>query len=288
MLFGMAYKPKETDLIYHYCSGDTFSAICTNKTIRLCDVFSMNDSMEMHWGYSVWIKVANELILEFGHEFIDMIDGLIHMSGTKCLVLASCFSLKGDVLSQWRAYSDDATGYCLGFSAEDLLKLDIRALKVEYNEDKQVEELRRVVKGLYEVEQELAPDDKYGENFTNACLEIAYDLAAFKNPAFQEEQEIRLVHLLNFKESNDSLKLVDSGGEYFGKQGKPNEVKFLMSQNMPKVYIDINFTNDNQINPIKKVFIGPKNRVLTSAISIYLETLNIGNVQVEESKASYR
>ncbi|MGE6390297.1 DUF2971 domain-containing protein [Psychrobacter pacificensis] len=288
MLFERTYEPKQTDLIYHYCSADTFNAICTNKTIRLCDIFSMNDSMEMHWGYSIWIKVANELISEFGHEFIDSIDKIINISGTKCLVLASCFSLEGDVLSQWRAYAEDATGYCLGFSAENLLQLDVRALRVEYNEEKQVKELKSIIKSLYEIEQELDLNDKYGEDFTNACIRIAYDLAAYKNPAFQEEQEIRLVHLLNFQESNNSLKLIDSGGTYFSRKKGPNKVKFLMSQNMPKTYIDIDFSNTNQVNPIKKVIIGPKNGVLKTAISIYLETLGIGSVQVEKSSASYR
>jgi len=288
MLFERSYEPKETDIIYHYCSADTFNAICTNKTIRLCDIFSMNDSMEMHWGYSIWIKVASELVLEFGHEFIDAIDEIIHTSGMKCLVLASCFSLEGDVLSQWRAYADDATGYCLGFSAEDLLQLDVRALRVEYNEEKQIKELKNIIKSLYEVEQEFPLDYKYGEDFTNTCIRIAYDLSAYKNPAFQEEKEIRLVHLLNFQESNGSLKLIDSGGTYFGKEGRPNKVKFLMSQNMPKTYIDVDFSNTNQVVPIKKVIIGPKNNVLKTAISIYLETLNIGSVQVEKSSASYR
>lgn len=288
MIFERTYEPTENDLIYHYCSADTFNAICTNKTIRLCDIFSMNDSMEMHWGYSIWIKVANELISDFGREFIDAIDKIINISGTKSLVLASCFSLEGDVLSQWRAYAEDATGYCLGFSAENLLQLDVRALRVEYNEERQVKELKSIIKSLYEVEQELALDDKYGKDFTNACIRIAYDLAAYKNPAFQEEQEIRLVHLLNFQESNDSLKLIDSGGTYFGKKEEPNKVKFLMSQNMPKTYIDIDFSNTNQVNPIKKVIIGPKNGVLKTAISIYLETLGVGSVRVEKSSASYR
>lgn len=164
----------------------------------------------------------------------------------------------------------------------------MRALRVEYNEEKQVKELKSIIKSLYEVEQELALDDKYGEDFNNVCIRIAYDLSAYKNPAFQEEKEIRLVHLLNFQESNDSLKLIDSGGTYFGKKGRPNQVKFLISQNMPKTYIDVDFSNANQVNPIKKVIIGPKNRVLKTAISIYLETLNIGSVKVEQSSASYR
>lgn len=288
MLYDRLFKPKKNELIYHYCSAETFNAICTNKSIRLCDIFSMNDFMEMHWGYSIWEKVANDLISEFGYEFIDSIDKIIHISGTKCLVLASCFSLDGDVLSQWRAYSNDGNGYCIGFKAKDLLNLNVKALKVEYNEEKQKKELTAVIKALYETEQNLTEEERFGEDFFYACSNIAFDLVAFKNPAFNEEKEVRIIHLLNFEESNNFLKLIDIGGTAFGKDAKPQDVKFLMSQNMPKTYIDINFTNENKINPIKKVIIGPKNLVLSSAISVYLETLGIGSVEVERSKSSYR
>jgi len=288
MLYSRIYKPKKNDLIYHYCSAETFHAICTNKTIRLCDIFLMNDSMEMYWGYSIWEIVANTLIKSLGHKFIDSIDEIIHFSGKKCLVLASCFSLDGDVLSQWRAYSDDGNGYCIGFNAKDLIKLNIKPLKVEYDEKKQIKELTNVIKALYEIEQNLPENERYGDNFINACINIAFDLSAFKNPAFSEEKEIRLVHLLNFKESNSYLKLIDSGGTYFGEPANPAEVKFLMYRNMPKTYIDINFTNKNKVNPIKEVIIGPKNLVLDTAISVYLETLNIGNIIIKNSKSSYR
>lgn len=288
MLYNRIYKPKENDLIYHYCSAETFHAICTNKTIRLCDIFSMNDYMEMHWGYSIWEKVASNLVDTIGYKFIDSIDQIIHESGRKCLVLASCFSLDRDVLSQWRAYSNDGNGYCVGFKAKELLNLSIKPLKVEYNESKQMKELTNIVKALNEVEQNLPEDEQYGNNFINTCANIAFDLAAFKNPAFSEEKEIRLIHLLNFKESNSSLKLVDSGGTYFGKPAEPIDVKFLISQNAPKTYIDIEFTNNGTINPIQEVLIGPKNQVLNSAISVFLETLAIGNVGIKRSKSSYR
>jgi len=85
----------------------------------------------------VWQKVANDLIQEMGYEFIDSIDKIIHFSGTKCLVLASCFSLAGDVLSQWRAYANYGQGYVVGFNAKQMTNLNIKALKVEYNEKKQ-------------------------------------------------------------------------------------------------------------------------------------------------------
>jgi hypothetical protein len=37
------YKPKKNELVYHYCSAETFNAICTFKKIRLSDLFTMND-----------------------------------------------------------------------------------------------------------------------------------------------------------------------------------------------------------------------------------------------------
>lgn len=282
------YKPQKNELIYHYCSAETFNAICTFKKIRLCDLFTMNDFLEMHWGYSIWEKAANELITDLGHEFIDSIDAIINISGTKSLVLASCFSTDGDVLSQWRAYADDGNGFVIGFDAKTLLKLNIKPLKVEYDEKKQLKEIKAIIRAIHEIESEMEESKRYGKDFFRTCVQLSYDLAAFKNSAFKEEQEVRLIHLVNFIKSNSFLKLEDPGGTYFGKKAEKHEIKFLMSQNTPKTYIDIDFTNKGKTNPIMEVIIGPKNNVKETAISVYLETLGIGKVIVKKSKASYR
>lgn len=286
MLIPREYKPKRNEIIYHYCDAQTFHAICQNKTIRLSDLFSMNDYMEVHWGYSIWEKAATELLPEVGQDFLNVIDKIIHFSGSKGLLVSSSFSLDGDVLSQWRAYSDDGNGFAIGFLAKDLLKLSVRGLKVEYNEKKQIQEVVRLIKSIHAVEQE--EEEKFGEDFFRICNMLSYDLASYKNPAFSEEKEVRLVHLLNFEESNGSLRIVDYGGRAFGEDSKGQEIKFLMSQNAPKAHIDLDFSNHNKVFPIKEVIIGPKNMVLQSAISVYLETLNIPNVSVKNSKASYR
>lgn len=246
----------------------------------------MNDYLEMHWGYSIWERAATELLPEIGKDFLDAIDQVIHFSGLKCLVLASCFSRDGDVLSQWRAYADDGNGYAIGFNAKDLLQLPIRPLKVEYRERKQINEVKRIIRALHEVEKD--EKEKFGEEFINACSTIGFDLASYKNPAFSEELEVRLVHLINFKESNGSFKLIDNGGTAFGKQTEGQDVKFLMTQDAPKAYLDLSFTNGGKVSPIKQVIIGPKNFVRTTAISVYLETLGISNVDILRSKASYR
>jgi hypothetical protein len=256
--------------------------------LRLSDLFSMNDFLEIHWGYSIWEKAANQVIKDVGDEFLQKVDGLIRTAQLKGNILASCFSQSKDILSQWRAYSNDGNGYAIGFKASELVQLSVRPLKVLYDEKKQIKEVASILKAIHEVESEIDQADRYGGGFFEACVRIAYDLAAFKNPAFAEEKEIRFIHLLNFEKSNKFLKLVDAGGTSYGESIEGTEVKFRMTGNLPIPYIDLDFTNNGNVNPIKKVILGPKNDSLPTAISVFLETINIGNVEIEKSRASYR
>lgn len=84
------------------------------------------------------------------------------------------------------------------------------------------------------------------------------------------------------------MKLVDEGGQYFGEERKGEQVNFRIKQDIPTPYIEFDFTNNGKIQPIKEVVIGPKNDVMATAISIYLETVGIEKVTIEKSKASYR
>lgn len=286
MIISRVYEPTDEELIYHYCDANAFHAICTNKTLRLSDLFSMNDFLEIHWGYSIWEKAAGEVYDTVGKEFLDKIDEVIHSAGVYGLLTATCFSKDGDVLSQWRAYADDGKGYVIGFNAKEILQLPIRALKVLYNEREQIAELKKIILALHDVEK--SEEEKYSSDFRRICFTIACDLAAFKNPAFAEEQEIRIVHVLDFERSNDFLKLVDGGGTAFGKETEGRPVKFRMRDNIPVAFIEEDFSNQGTINPIKEVIIGPKNDVMPTAISVFLETIGIGSVRIKKSKASYR
>src|SRR5687768_12796503 len=137
MLVSRVYKPADDAILYHYCDAAAFQAICTSRNMRFSDLFSLNDWLEIHWGYSIWEAAATQLLDKVGRPFLDEIDKIIHTSGMCGLPVASCYSLDGDVLSQWRAYADDGRGYAIGFKAKDLLKLPVRPLKVLYNRDEQ-------------------------------------------------------------------------------------------------------------------------------------------------------
>lgn len=286
MLTNRTYLPTDQELLYHYCAPDTLLALCSFKTLRFSDLFAMNDFMEVHWGYQTWEIAAGEVIDAVGREFLDEIDAIISQSGIRVLPLACCFSRNGDVLSQWRAYGADGRGYAVGFDPRLLVQLPIRALKVEYDHRAQIEEVKQFVLALHKVEsEETVPR---GDGFFEACARLACDLASFKNPAFLEEDEVRLVHIANFKKSNDSLKLVDPGGTSFGVGVSPQPIKFRMNGSTPVAYLDMDFTNGGAVSPIAEVVLGPKNDSLPSGISVFLETLSHTGVRIRRSRASYR
>jgi len=276
------YKPIDNELIYHYCDGNAFISICTNKKLWFNDIFSMNDYMEMHWGYSIWEKAAGLRIEKYGKKFLDEIDEIIHFSGLQGLLLAVCFSREKDLLSQWRSYANNGEGYVIGFNAKELLGLPIRALNILYKEEEQIKESIATIDWLHEIKQ------TDNAEFKILCGVFAYDISAFKNPSFEEEKEVRLIHLLNLIKSNNFLKLKDEGGVYFGEERIGEKVKFRIIKEIPSPYIELDFSNNGIINPIKEIVIGPRNNVLPTAISIFLETIGLGKVKIIKSKASYR
>lgn len=245
----------------------------------------MNDFMEMHWGHGVWVRSWPEL-QEVTEEFIKKLDAIFYTTGLVGTPLASCFSLDGDVLSQWRAYADDGKGFSIGFQADTMADLAVRPLKVLYDEKEQLAEIKEVIEALYATERNR--EDKESEGFYDFCLHLMLDFAAFKNPAFHEEREVRLLHVLNLKQSGNFMKLVDPGGMEFGSPYTPKEISFFMRNGVPVPFIDMDFTSAGKVSPLKEVIIGPKNNARTTAVSAFLETIGLTNVEVKKSSASYR
>ena len=285
MLTERTFEAIGDGVLYHYCTPGTFQAICENKSLRFSDIFSMNDFMEMHWGYGVWESVATNLVPELGKEFIDSIDEIFSASGFNILPLAACFSTQGDVLSQWRAYADDGTGYCIGFKAKHLTELPARPLQVLYDKQKQEQELAETIRSIHELRSKGELSDV---EFFEVCATLSCDLAAFKNPAFVEESEVRFLHVVSFSSSNNGLKLEDMGGISYGESADPKLIGFTMRGSTPVPHIDLNFLDPNELYPISEVILGPKNDALPTAVSVFLETVGIGNAIVKKSVASYR
>ena len=265
--------------------ADAFEAICSNRTLRLGDLFAMNDFMERHWGYRVWEEAAAGLLEDLGEAFIDEIDQVFHYSGYQGLLLGSCLSKQGDVLSQWRAYADDGAGYAIGFSARELSdQMPVSMLEVLYDHEAQVREMTTLVRALHVVKTTPALESGFGE----LCLVASTDKSAYKNPAFSEEAEVRLVHLIDLVPTEHGVKFEDGGGHLAGVDVPGQPVQFRFIKGNPSPFLDLDLFGGGDRNPIKRVVLGPKSRSSPLEISLYLETIGLEGVSVDRSEASYQ
>ncbi|MEA5047819.1 MAG: DUF2971 domain-containing protein [Eubacteriales bacterium] len=209
------------EILYHYCSIDTFVKIVQNKTLRLSEIAKSNDSMECRWLEKVVIpkmleaeldelykKKAEQQIEVPDKKYISKINQVLatrrldyYFEGDigyieNKLVLATCFSEKRDLLSQWRGYANDGYGVAIGFRSRmfnDItysFDMPIDLKKVLYNRNDQEKEVQQFVqecaKGFLnedETDKERVIRDLVVKSLTPSVY--------IKNPAFTEEAEWR-------------------------------------------------------------------------------------------------
>ena len=107
----------ENETMYQYRSIDVFQKIIESKKLRLTSAYHQNDKKEL------------KLLLDYIEKKIDILykedtkqtnikrinKNIVIDYFLKTDVFISCFSKKGDKLSQWRAYGNDGRGISIGF-----------------------------------------------------------------------------------------------------------------------------------------------------------------------------
>lgn len=218
--------------------------------------------------------------------------------------LAFCLSENGDLLSQWRGYALNGEGFSIGFSLEyfhQLLfgesgenKSKIYLKKAIYEPSEQEKALlpiiiklkEEVVAGKLKRPKPLTALGSIGnpnaeleysnklqeyksrllEQYHNIAMSLE-DLYSFKNPAFSEENEWRLI-------------------SHFTKDSK-EQCQFRVSENRIVPYREIKL-HKLGIPPISEVIIGPKNSTPEYVVKRLLSQHGLENVGVRRSDASYR
>ena len=286
---------------YYYCSLSTFLNIVKNKQIYLSDPLKMNDKLEIRWYLE---RLKNERIgleeLEFSEEeylfnMIKMRSGIdfaldelleILNSEGQNSVYICCFSKESDILSQWRTYADNGRGISVGFNLEKLARADnLLVNEVIYTND--------VVYGGVESDVECVADtigtviDYYNITTKEKQLEVFLhelipDLVKYKNPAFSEEKEVRIIYCEDLKFE----KIVDSYGAFtnnwetvelehdFRMKGDDDITEFVKMDFDPDV--------------IEEICIGPKSLLTERDVKNIVEKMLGVEVNVIKSKASYR
>jgi hypothetical protein len=287
MILGRWYNPSDDEIIYHYCPSAAFLEIVKSRTMWLTSSHVLNDATERQWGYAVFAEAAKQIEKETSAEFVARINEPVTAGMKLGMLMIACFSLDGDMLSQWRAYADDGRGFSVGFVARQL-EVPAKQLRVLYREKEQIEELVGNLRHIFSVEK--ANGFKYGEEFQSHVFHVGLDLCAYKNPVFQEEKEIRLAHFCGVNPSEGSKRIVPAGARDSkgNRLSEPLETHFRMRDGVLVPYVVVDYTNKGKAIPLKQVILGPRNPNSESNIEMFLHTLGFSDVTVGRSRAPYR
>jgi hypothetical protein len=185
--------------LFHYCGVDGFHGIVTGKKLWLSDIFTLNDASEMIYAW----KIVDEVLRSQNPRPVWLPKGMICESKFLDVVWSwrtyvSCFSVGGDLLSQWRGYGAQGGGFAIGFDLPRLKEHshDKGPIPLIYNEGEQ----RRPVLNFIRKACEIAAKHHLQEdNYLDFSEEFMFQLTTYvpqmKNPAFSEELEWRLLKI---------------------------------------------------------------------------------------------
>ena len=209
-----------------------------------------------------------------------------------------CFSEKGDLLSQWRGYADDANGFSIGFESEILSKLGSPAEddpisdiffecgQIGYSEYQQKNNIRKAAKQLIIDLKNIAKDkpkdikERSMVAFNRCFLQLFKFSIFMKNPFFKEEKEWRLAHLQEIKHT------IINSKPYVHKDIEVTNIEFYSRKNDFVPYITLNF-DKIKTELIKEVIIGPKCNARQDDVKTFLNQNGL-DCEVKKSEGTYR
>lgn len=202
--------------LYHYSNAPGLHGIIISKTLWATHRYFLNDRTEITYTQELVEQIHNDF-LKKASEFYDPQNeeynlnfrGLLHRLSYKTRrpkpnpdIYVISFCEDNDLLSQWRGYGENGSGYAIGFQTKSLTEIDtdFHLRQVIYSEEKQLEILneillkmissyRKSTEGMTSEEMHKAADS-HALKFEEEVANIA---TFFKNPSFHEEKEWRLV-----------------------------------------------------------------------------------------------
>jgi Protein of unknown function (DUF2971) len=180
------------------------------------DVRFMNDASELNYAAKliddVIASVGQEVTDEHLRELLPQRPGFANGFEYGVHPFVACFCEKDDLLSQWRGYGRGDAPAALGFDLFPVAQfnnLPPRTIlrKVIYDEAEQKRQVADIVRAWLQTAQTLLQSDGTDpkEIFPDPAIEALQEALSehhlcFKNPAFSEEREWRLIKLVHVRE----------------------------------------------------------------------------------------
>ena len=216
------------------------------------------------------------------------------------------------MLSQWRAYGNDGVGIAIGFDynlfkkilkPENKFFIDNVIYKKEKQEKKIKEEL--FAPAFMHIENMFAQDavrcsDDYNEYFVEEfdCFcehmdDVEKVFPFLKNPAFEEEKEVRIVYNTGIYEEIEDKEFLSYTSEAIP-IGRNEEfllqpMQYVVKKDKLVAYADLKFESCINDGIIKEILIGPKAKVSIDDVYRFLLLNGIcSGVKISKSESSYQ
>ena len=224
--------------LYHYTNLQGLRGIIEQQHLRMTSVFWMDDTTELFWFYEVVRRVLGRGLSD-EHNVLRVRFEETMQDRRLSYVFCTCFSEVSDSRSQWLEYADDGHGFAIGFDPQtfDLKragpKRDVELKPVIYDEEEQERMADEIIHVLQEHGNELHDKFVLGAARHNAW----WQAPRCKNPAFENEQEWRLI---SRDDPGDALNFRERAGRHL-----TPFVKFPL---------------DPAKKPIREIWLGPRNQ----------------------------
>jgi len=210
--------PNAPEALWHYTAVNGLVGILSSDRLWATNTRFLNDSQEIAYGTERAIDAlaTHDLVgrkaatCRFVRGLGDPSKPIIRDFLDRTLeVFVACFCSRGDLLSQWRAYAgqDSGGGYAIGFHPPGALPAWAQAApgghgfalrRVLYCQAEQETTLHDLIRRMVDL-LDVDPSDierqkAFAKNLVDGLVEAA---TWCKHPAFEEEQEWRIVYVRN-------------------------------------------------------------------------------------------
>lgn len=287
-------------VLYHYCSTNAFLSIISSRKIFASEFTLSNDLLEGKWIRQVITDYCKEKGVDFftTESVLSSIDRLINFIGAAGI----CLSEEGDLLSQWRAYSSNGSGFSIGFDqskfgdeASSLPPLG----KVIYDPTRQKNLIQTTMDAVIDLAQagagrpltilgaagkteaELEQKKEADTRYETLIFSLFPHLYILKNPAFQEEREWRSVTIV-IPHNSLSPDAEGKAGWFL------NHMEFRALPDRIVPHKEFPLDRSDGSSTICEVKIGPRNVTPVRVVEAALLHHGWKGVKVTKSTASYR
>lgn len=249
------FKPKPTQLLYHYTNVQGAEAIIRNETLRLSEFSMMNDSSEYTYAKSRFLEFYQnrEVWIEEFPRYLMSMRLASHEPTT--VMMIGCLTEDRDDVGLWDRYAAAGTGCVIGIDATWLAdRAGVQLRRVSYDPDY----MRIFVNSglsMLQKQYEESPDDK--DQLSELAAFFVMDLYAFKDPRFRSEREVRVSRLAT-ADTSAKYGLADVVGHTNdGEDLPPLTVQLVESRFGPKRFIDLPLRHSEPRSALRSVGLGP-------------------------------